>query len=144
MTERKIETRDRYKWHVPITSRWMDNDVYGHVNNVVYYSWFDTAANVYLIEKGGLDIAKAEIIGVVAESKCMYLTPISYPSMIEAGLRVDKLGNSSVTYGIGIFSGEPENAAAHGHFVHVFVDRKTMKPVPIPTRIRDALAALQT
>jgi acyl-CoA thioester hydrolase len=144
MSERKLETRDRYKWHVPITTRWLDNDVYGHVNNVVYYSWFDTAANDYLIEKGGLDIARADVIGVVVESKCMYHTPISHPATVEAGLRVDKLGTTSVTYGIGIFSGEAENAAAHGHFVHVFVDRTTMKPVPIPTRIRDALARLQT
>lgn len=143
MTERKLETRDRYKWHVPITTRWMDNDAYGHVNNVVYYSYFDTAANLYLIEKGGLDLRLAEIIGVVAESMCVYHTPISYPSTVEAGLRVDQLGTTSVTYGIGIFSDEGEHAAAHGHFVHVFVERRSMKPAPIPTRIRAALAALQ-
>ncbi len=143
MTEHKLETRDRYKWHVPITTRWMDNDVYGHVNNVVYYSYFDTAANLYLIEKGGLDLRHAEIIGIVAESKCVYLAPIAYPSTVEVGLRVDKLGTTSVTYGIGIFSDDGESAAAHGHFVHVFVERQSMKPVPIPMRVRAALAALQ-
>ena len=136
------ETRDRYVHFVPITTRWMDNDVYGHVNNVTYYSYFDTAANLYLIEQGGLDIHASPIIGLVVESQCSYRAPLAYPDRVTAGLRVNKLGNRSVTYGIGIFRGDEDEAVANGYFVHVFVDRATRAAVPIPPPIRDALARI--
>lgn len=132
-------TKTAYGFHAPITTRWSDNDIYGHINNVAYYSFFDTAANQYLIEEGGLDIAHAEVIGVVVESKCEYHAPLEYPQHLVAGVRVDKLGNRSVTYGIAIFDENSELAAAHGYFVHVFVDRATRKPVAIPAPLRAAL-----
>jgi acyl-CoA thioester hydrolase len=136
---RHTETVDRYRHFVTITTRWMDNDVYGHVNNVVYYSYFDTAANQYLVEEGGFDFATSPVIGLVVESRCVYGAPIAYPDVVRAGLRVQRLGQTSVTYGIGIFKeGEPE-AVAYGHFVHVFVGRGDRRPVPIPDRLRDAL-----
>ena len=144
MDEKKIETTAAYPWLCDLDTRWMDNDVYGHVNNVVYYSYFDTAANRYLIERGGLDIAASEVIGVVVESKCMYYAPIAYPEKIRAGVRVDKLGNRSVTYGIAVFRAGSDEAVASGHFVHVFVDRATRRPVAIPERIRSALEAIAT
>lgn len=134
-----IETRDSYTVFYPITTRWSDNDLYGHVNNVTYYSYFDSAANRYLIEAGGLDIHNAEIIGVVVESRCNYHSGVAYPQNLEAGLRVDKLGSRSVTYGIGIFEEGAQRASANGHFVHVFVERTTNTPVPIPDAIRRAL-----
>lgn len=141
-----VEKIDSYKWFTDITTRWMDNDVYGHVNNVVYYSYFDTAANLYLIREGGLDIERSSTIGVVVESKCSYHEPIAYPEAVRAGLRVDKLGNRSVTYGIGLFAGKnaekSATAAASGTFVHVFVDRISRKPVAIPEEIRKALEAI--
>ncbi|ORB30998.1 acyl-CoA thioesterase [Mycolicibacterium parafortuitum] len=130
-----------YGYFVPITTRWMDNDVYGHVNNVTYYSYFDTAANHFLIHEGGLDIHDAPVIGLVVESKCSYLAPVAYPEDLRAGLRVDKLSTRSVTYGVGIF-GAGDEAVAHGYFVHVFVDRATRRAVPIPDRIRAALERL--
>ncbi|RKH54079.1 acyl-CoA thioesterase [Corallococcus sp. AB050B] len=120
----------------------MDNDVYGHINNVTYYSYFDTVANHYLIHEGGLDIHAGEVIGLVVESKCAYHAPLAYPDRLRAGLRVDRLGNRSVTYGIAIFKEGEEQAAAHGHFVHVFVDRKTRKAVAMPDRLREALEKL--
>ncbi len=135
-----------YPHFIPITTRWMDNDVYGHVNNVTYYSYFDTAANAYLIEHG-LDIHASPIIGLVVESACAYHAPVAYPTPLRAGLRVDKLGNRAVTYGIAIFTASgtaaDDLAAAHGHFVHVFVDRATRTPTPIPERLRAALERLQ-
>jgi acyl-CoA thioester hydrolase len=140
--EKVIPLRTDYQVFYPITTRWMDNDFYGHVNNVTYYSYFDTAANKYLIEEGGLDIANGEIIGFVVSSGCQYLAPIAYPDAIEAGLRVDKLGNSSVQYGVAIFRQGEQQACAYGHFVHVFVDRKTQKPKPVPERIREALSRI--
>ena len=139
MPEKKSATRDGYFVFKSITTRWMDNDVYGHVNNVTYYSYFDTAANTYLIEEGGLNIASSPIIAYVVSSACDYASGIAYPDKIEAGLRVDHLGNSSVQYGIAIFKKDAEQASAHGHFVHVFVERETGKPVPIPEKMRVAL-----
>ena len=133
--------RSDYPYQTPITTRWNDNDVYGHINNVVYYSFFDTAANRYLIEHG-LDIHTATVIGVVVESKCQYHAPLAYPQPLVAGVRVDKLGNRAVTYGIAIFDERDDLAAAHGHFVHVFVDRATRAPVPIPDPLRAALGAI--
>jgi acyl-CoA thioester hydrolase len=117
----------------------MDNDVYGHVNNVTYYSYFDTVANHYLITEGGLDIHDAPVIGLVVESACSYRAPLAYPDQLRAGLRVDRLSNRSVTYGIAIFRDGDEEPAAHGHFVHVFVDRESRRAVAIPDSIRAAL-----
>ena len=140
----KTETprREDYKHFLAIPTRWMDNDVYGHVNNVVYYSYFDTVVNQYLIAEGGLDIEKSRVIGLVVETLCRYFKPLAFPDIVEAGLRVDKLGNSSVRYEIAIFlAGDPEPAAA-GHFVHVYVDRVTRRPVPVPAPMRHALARI--
>ena len=139
----KLPTRGDYHWVLDLQTRWMDNDVYGHVNNVVYYSYFDTVANRYLIEEGGLDIDDGSIVGFVVNSGCEYHAPIAYPEPVEAGVRVDKLGNSSVQYGIAIFKkGQPE-AVAHGHFVHVFVERAKNQSVPIPANLRAALEKIQ-
>jgi acyl-CoA thioester hydrolase len=137
-----IPGRADYRVFYPITTRWMDNDIYGHVNNVTYYSYFDSAANRYLIEEGGLDITDGHIVGYVVNSGCQYHAPITYPEQIEAGLRVDRLGNSSVQYGIAIFREGEDAAAAHGHFVHVFVDRQANRSVPIPAPLRAALERL--
>lgn len=142
MSKPSIPTRDDYKVFYPISTRWSDNDIYGHVNNVIYYSYFDTAANRYLIEEGGLDISDGRIVGYVVNSGCEYHAPITYPEGIEAGLRVDRMGNSSVQYGIAIFRDGIAEAAAHGHFVHVFVERAANKSVPIPTPLRTALERL--
>jgi acyl-CoA thioester hydrolase len=133
--------RDDYYYFSTITTRWMDNDIYGHVNNVTYYSYFDTVANQYLIEEGGLDIQTAEIVGFVVASNCNYLSPIAHPELLSIGFRVNKLGNSSVEYGIGIFCEGEQKAAAYGTFTHVFVNRASNKSAPIPTTIREALEA---
>ena len=126
----------------PIQTRWMDNDVYGHVNNVVYYAYFDTVINAWLVEHGGLDVHAGAAIGLCVESQCRYLAPAAYPERLEAGLRVEKLGTSSVRYGVGIFRADGGELCAHGHFVHVFVDRATRRPTPITGALRDALARL--
>jgi acyl-CoA thioester hydrolase len=123
-----------------IPTRWMDNDIYGHVNNVTYYSYFDTVINTWLIREGGLDIHAGAQIGLCAESHCTFLAPIAFPQTVQAGLRVEKLGRSSVRYGIGLFVAE--QAVAEGWFVHVFVDRATRKPVPIGPTMRAALQRL--
>ena len=120
----------------------MDNDVYGHVNNVVYYSWFDTAVNAWLIEQGVLDIHGGETIGLVIETQCNYFASLSFPQSIESGIRVGRLGNSSVRYEVGLFAQGEQKAAAQGHFVHVYVDRQTRRPVPLPTPLRAALQQL--
>lgn len=137
-----IETIDRYPYVLPITTRWMDNDVYGHVNNVTYYSYFDTVANQFLIREGGLDIEHGEVIGLVVESRCFYRAPVAYPQALRGGLRVNRLGNSSVVYGLAVFGDDAPEAVAHGYNVHVFVDRATRRPVPIPSTLRAALATL--
>ncbi|MFM9849627.1 MAG: acyl-CoA thioesterase [Hyphomicrobiaceae bacterium] len=136
-----IGTRAEYPHFLPIPTRWMDNDLYGHVNNVVYYSYFDTVVNRYLIDPGGLDIHKGTVVGIVAETQCRFFKSFAYPEIVDAGLRVGRLGNSSVRYEIGLF-GEEDTARAEGHFVHVFVDRASNKPVPIPPGIRAALQRL--
>jgi acyl-CoA thioester hydrolase len=133
------ETPDHYRYFLPITTRWMDNDVYGHINNVTYYSYFDTVANHYLIHEGGLDIATSPVICLVVESRCTYRAPLAYPDRLRAGLRVNKLGNRSVTYGVGIFKEGEEQASAQGYFVHVFVDRQSRKALAMPERLRAAL-----
>lgn len=139
-----VETVANYPYVIPITTRWSDNDVYGHVNNVTFYSYFDTAANRYLIERGGLDFETGDIIGVVVESKCTYHRPLQYPQDLRAGVRVDNLGNRSVTWGIGIFSDDSEQAAANGYFVHVFVDRDCRRPIVMPEHLRRTLEAIRT
>ena len=128
-----------YRTFVSITTRWMDNDVYGHINNVTYYSYFDTAVNLLLIREGKLDIERAGVIALVVESKCTYRKPLAYPDALKAGVRIDKLGKRSVTYGVGIFREGEEEAAASGFLVHVFVDRETRKAVLIPGEIREGL-----
>ena len=142
MSKSSLPSRENYKVFYPITTRWSDNDIYGHVNNVTYYSYFDTAANQYLIEAGGLEISDGTIVGYVVNSGCDYHSPVTYPERIEAGLRVDKLGNSSVQYGIGIFREGEDSPAAHGHFVHVFVERANNQSVAIPDSLRAALTKL--
>jgi acyl-CoA thioester hydrolase len=136
------DQRASYRYFTDITTRWLDNDIYGHVNNVVYYSYFDSVANKYLIEEGGLNIKNSQVVGFVVASNCQYTSPIAYPQAIEAGLRVNRLGNSSVEYGIGIFQQDSSVASAMGTFTHVFVDRSTDKPVAIPASIRSALEAV--
>lgn len=133
---------ENYKYFLPIDTRWMDNDVYGHVNNVTYYSYFDTIANHFLIREGGLDIHRSPVIALVVESRCSYRAPVSYPEALRAGLRVDQLSRRSVTYGTAIFTSDDNEAVAHGQFVHVFVDRERRNAVPIPERIRDALSTI--
>ena len=123
----------------PVYTRWKDNDVYGHVNNVTYYSYFDSTINRYLIEHGGLDIHSSKIVGYVVSSSCQFRRPVAYPDSISVGLRVSKLGNSSVTYELAVFRELEEEAAAHGQVVHVFVDRDRNCSVPIPEQIRDCL-----
>lgn len=137
-----VERRGDYRFFVALQTRWMDNDLYGHVNNVTYYSYFDTVVNMFLIEKGGLDIHHADKIGVVVESQCRYRSSIAYPDMVHAGLRVGHLGNSSVRYEVGIFKGDEDEVSAWGHFVHVFVDRESNKPLAIPAPIRGALQSI--
>jgi acyl-CoA thioester hydrolase len=130
-------TRDEFPYVLEIQTRWSDNDIYGHVNNAVYYLYFDTVINRYLIDRGGLDIAVGHIIAVCVESQCSFKRSIAFPEVIQAGLRVTKLGNTSVHYQVGIFRGQ--DLCALGTFVHVFVARGTRKPTPIPPAIRDAL-----
>ena len=137
-----MERREHYPHRLSIPTRWLDNDIYGHVNNVVYYAYFDTVINEYLIREGGLDIARGEAIGVCAESQCRYLGEFTFPETIEAGLRVAHLGNSSVRYEIGLFRQGEDKPAAQGHFVHVFVDRAQDKPTAIPEKIRACLEKL--
>ena len=143
MTRRSaFRTRDDYRTACGIPTRWMDNDVYNHVNNVVYYSWFDTAVNAYLLEAGLLDPEHDTIIGLVVESQCRYGRAISFPEVVTARLRVGHLGTSSVRYEIGLFAGDSPDAAAEGHFVHVYVDRTSRRPVALPGPWRDALARI--
>jgi acyl-CoA thioester hydrolase len=131
--------REDYPHHRPIPTRWADNDIYGHVNNVEYYAFFDTIINAYLIGEGGLDIHAGEIIGLCAESHCRFEAALAFPEVVDAGLRVAKLGRSSVRYEIGLFSQGSDEPAATGWFVHVFVDRATRKPAAIPASVRAAL-----
>jgi len=142
MTSRKDEGRDAYPHFLPIATRWMDNDVYGHVNNVVYYSYFDTVVNRYLIDQGCLDIEASPVIGLVVETSCAYFAPVTFPDRIDAGLRVARLGTSSVRYEVGLFRNDDPTPAAAGHFIHVYVDRDTRRPVPLPDALRTALSRL--
>ena len=126
-----------------ITTRWGDNDVYGHVNNVVYYSWFDTAVNAHLIEHGALDIEGGGTIGLVVETGCSYFAPLAFPQTIEAGIRVVHMGSSSVRYEVGLFAAGAPLSAAAGHFIHVYVDRSSRRPVGLPAQLRSVLQTLR-
>ena len=142
MTRAAPGCRADYRHFLAIPTRWMDNDVYLHVNNVVYYSYFDTVVNQYLVERGVLDIEKSPVIGLVVETQCHYFSPIAFPDTVHAGLRLAKLGTSSVRYEIGIFRNAELRAAAQGHFVHVYVDRASNRPTPLPAALRAALKPL--
>jgi len=134
--------RSGYRHFLAIPTRWMDNDSYGHVNNVTYYSYFDTVVNEHLIRAGGLDIGNDPVVGYVVETSCRFRKPLTFPETIDAGLRVTRLGATSVTYEIGIFRQGDDEPAATGCFVHVWVDRATQRPAPIPPRIRAVLEPL--
>lgn len=134
--------RADFRRFLAIPTRWMDNDIYGHVNNVVYYSYFDTVVNEHLVREGGHDIREGPVIGLVVETCCRFHRPLSFPGVVDAGLRVLLLGNSSVKYEIGLFAAGEREAAATGHFVHVWVDRATNRPTPVPAAIRAALDPL--
>lgn len=138
-----MSTRAAYAYFQRISTRWKDNDVYGHVNNVEYYSYFDTVINTYLIREGGLDIHGGPVIGFCAESQCRYLRALAFPDPVDAGLRVSKLGRSSVRYEIALFRGDDDEPAATGWFVHVFVGREQRRPQDIPAALREALSRLQ-
>lgn len=134
--------RDQFRHFLTIPTRWMDNDIYGHVNNVVYYSYFDTAVNQFLIEAGVLDIHKGEVVGFVVDSGCAYFAPLAFPDTVHAGIRVAKLGNSSVRYEIALYRNNEPLPAAAGHFVHVYVERASNRSVPIPEPVREVLTSL--
>ena len=142
MSRPEPEQRTAYPYFRRIPTRWMDNDVYGHVNNVVYYSYFDTVVNAFLVHEGGLDVESGSTIGLCVESQCRYRAPVSFPDVLDAGLRVAKIGRSSVRYEVGIFRAGEDIAVAQGHFVHVFVNRMTRRPVDLPDQMRDALTRL--
>ncbi|MFN3475331.1 MAG: acyl-CoA thioesterase [Blastomonas sp.] len=135
--------RADYAAFTAISTRWSDNDIYGHVNNSVYYFWFDTAVNEYLIRAGALDIHHGDTIGLVVDTGCAYFAPTAFPDTIHAGIRVDHIGTSSVRYAVGLFRNDDEDAAAAGHFTHVYVGRDTRRPVPLPEGLRTALDAIR-
>ncbi|WP_420549241.1 acyl-CoA thioesterase [Curvivirga sp.] len=142
MSENRELTRQDFKHFLSIPTRWMDNDVYGHVNNVTYYSYFDTVVNEHLMRHAGLAPKTSKEIGLVVETKCKFLEELSFPETIDAGLRVSKLGNSSIIYEIGLFKQAKDNPSAIGHFVHVYVDNEDRRPVTIPQRVRKAVEPL--
>ncbi|MTI11110.1 acyl-CoA thioesterase [Curvivirga aplysinae] len=142
MAENRKLTRQDFRHFLSIPTRWMDNDVYGHVNNVTYYSYFDTVVNEHLITHAKLDPKTSREIGLVVETKCKFMEELSFPEIIDAGLRVSKLGNSSIIYEIGLFKKEKSTPSAFGHFVHVYVDREEKRPVTIPQRVRNAVEPL--
>jgi acyl-CoA thioester hydrolase len=142
MDQPRQPARNDYAYFTRIQTRWMDNDIYGHVNNVVYYSYFDTIVNKYTVEVGGLDIHNGEVIGLVVESMCRYHQPASFPEELEAGLRVARLGNSSVRYEIGLFRPTCAEPVVTGHFIHVFVDRQTRRPTAITASMRAGMEKL--
>jgi len=143
MTNRPTpDARTAYRHFRAIETRWRDNDAYGHVNNVVYYSYFDTVVNRYLMDEGVLDIERGAVIGLVVETHCNYFSPVAFPDTIHAGLRVARLGTSSVRYEIGIFRNDEALASAQGHYVHVYVDRSSQRPIPLPDEFRTSLNKL--
>lgn len=142
MSRSPLAGREAYCIWRGITTRWADNDAYGHVNNTVYYAWFDTAVNAWLIETGLLDVEAGDPIGLVVETGCRYAAPLSYPEPVEIGMAVGRIGTSSVTYRLGIFAKDSDAAAAEGHFTHVYVGRKSRRPVPLPDEWRRAFEAI--
>ena len=142
MAGKTVPQRGAYAWFSAVTTRWMDNDVYGHVNNAHYYAYFDSAINRFLIERGGLDIHGGAVVGYVVSSACDYFEPVAYPDEVEVGIRVDRIGGSSVHYGVGLFRAGEERARAAGTMVHVFVDRRSSKAVSIPDELRRALGSV--
>lgn len=140
MTERL--RRSDYRWFTTITTRWIDNDVYRHVNNVNYYAFFDTAVGAFSLERNILEIGKTPVVGLVVETGCQYFAPIAFPDLVHAGLRIARIGHSSVRYEIGIFRNDEDVASAQGFFVHVYVDEKTRTSARIPDRVRDAMAVI--
>ena len=144
MSDRQLpEKRERYRHFTTIPTRWMDNDLYGHINNVQYYSYFDTLVNRFLIDRGVLDIHDGEVVGLVVETHCNFFASAAFPQDIEAGLRIAHLGRSSVRYEVGLFVETRATAIAQGHFVHVYVNRQSQKPVDLPPPLRAALSALE-
>jgi acyl-CoA thioester hydrolase len=139
-----LPARSDFRHAIDIATRWIDNDLYGHMNNAVYYAFFDTVINRYLIEAGGLDIFEGPVIGLAVETRCAFVRSIRFPDVVNACLRVAHLGTSSVRYEIALFVHGEDDVAAHGHFVHVFVDRATRRPTPIPERMREALQRIVT
>lgn len=137
-------TRSAFPHFLAMPTRWMDNDSYGHVNNVQYYSFFDTAVNQFLIQRGVLDIHTDEVVGLVVDTGCSYFSSVSFPDTVHVGVRVARLGNSSVRYELAIFRNDEQAPAAAGHFVHVYVDRASNQPVPIPAAVRSVLASIAT
>lgn len=142
MAREALRPRDAYRWWQPIVTRWSDNDAYGHVNNAVYYHWFDTAVNGWLIEAGLLDVAAGDPIGLVVETGCRYARSVTYPEPVEIGLALGRLGGSSVTYHLGVFTAGEKAAAAEAHFTHVYVGRDSRRPVPLPAIWRERLMTL--
>lgn len=147
MSGRRIGTRAEYRWFVTLSTRWMDNDVYGHVNNVQHYSFFDTGVARFLLEAGmfgdhALELERVTAIGLVVETTCRYHAPLAFPDNVTVGLRCARLGGSSIRYEIGLFRNDDETACAEGHFVHVYVDRREQsRTVPVPERLRQAVTA---
>ena len=142
MARQEPHTRADYPVFQTISTRWMDNDVYGHVNNVVYYSYFDTAVNGYLMAQGVLDYRTGDTVGLVVETGCQFFAPIAFPDIVNAGIRVQKIGTSSVRYEVGLFANDSDSAAAQGHFVHVYVSATDHRPMPLPEDFRAALQPL--
>lgn len=142
MTRPVPRPREAYRWFMTIATRWADNDAYGHVNNTVYYQWFDTAVNAWLVDAGLLDIERSDPIGLVVETGCTYFAPLSFPGDVEVGIAIERLGSSSVTYRIGVFGAGVDGPSAQGHFTHVYVDRKNRRPAPLPDGWKDKLGRL--
>lgn len=142
MSRQPLLGRSAYRHFRTVPTRWADNDSYGHVNNIVYYGWFDTAVNAWLIEAGLLDIAIGDPIGLVVETGCRYVRPLAFPQPVEIGLGVEHIGRSSVRYRLGVFASGSDEPAAEGHFVHVYVGRDGRRPVELPATWREALARI--
>ncbi|HLY87625.1 MAG TPA: thioesterase family protein [Acetobacteraceae bacterium] len=142
MNREPLRPRSAYRHWTRISTRWHDNDVYGHVNNTVYYGWFDTAVNAWLVEAGLLDVERGDPIGLVAETGCRYAAPVAFPQPVEVGLTLARLGSSSVTYHLGVFAEGTDHAAAEGHFTHVYVERESRRPAPLPEEWRHLIETL--
>ncbi len=141
--KKPLTTRQDYHFFCDISTRWADNDIYGHVNNVVYYAYFDSIVNTFLIQQGGLNIHDGNIIGLAVNSQCNYFSPVAFPDSLEGGFRVNRIGTSSVEYGVGIFKTGEDNVSAEGTFTHVYVDRESRRPIPLDGQLREALDNLR-